>query len=84
VAADRERGLQSESLLTKRVLLRSFSKQTHYRLLTREQKQNYVPSMFTYEEADMLKVFVEEAAALASIVLFVGMIAIWAQLLPQL
>ena len=27
----------------------------------------------------MLKVFVEEAAALASIVLFVGMIAIWAQ-----
>ena len=32
----------------------------------------------------MLKVFVEEAAALASIVLFVGMIAIWAQLIPQL
>jgi hypothetical protein len=53
-------------------------------LLTGEQKQNYVPSMFTYEEADMLKVFVEEAAALASIVLFVGMIAVWAQLLPQL
>jgi hypothetical protein len=32
----------------------------------------------------MLKVFVEEAAALASIVLFVGMIAVWAQLIPQL
>ena len=32
----------------------------------------------------MLKVFIEEAAALASIGLFVGMIAIWAQLLPQL
>ena len=36
------------------------------------------------EEEGMLKVFVEEAAALASIVLFVGMIAVWAQLLPQL
>ena len=32
----------------------------------------------------MLKIFVEEAAALASISLFVGMIAIWAQLIPQL
>ena len=36
------------------------------------------------EEAGMLKVFVEEAAALASIALFVGMIAVWAQLIPQL
>jgi hypothetical protein len=35
-------------------------------------------------ESNMLKTFVEEAAALASIVLFVGMIAVWAQLLPQL
>jgi hypothetical protein len=52
--------------------------------LTKEQKGNYVPIMFTCEEAGMLKVFVEEAAALASIVLFVGMIAVWAQLLPQL
>jgi hypothetical protein len=32
----------------------------------------------------MLKTFVEEAAALASIALFVGMIAVWAQLIPQL
>ena len=40
--------------------------------------------MFQMREAEMLKVFVEEAAALTSIVLFVGMIAIWAQLLPQL
>jgi len=31
----------------------------------------------------MLKVFVEEAAALASIALFVGMIAVWAQLIPS-
>jgi hypothetical protein len=36
------------------------------------------------EEAGMLKIFVEEAAALASITLFVGMIAIWAQVIPQL
>lgn len=32
----------------------------------------------------MLKTFVEEAASLASIVLFVGMVAIWAQVIPQL
>jgi len=32
----------------------------------------------------MFKIFVEEAAALASITLFVGMIAIWAQVIPQL
>jgi hypothetical protein len=32
----------------------------------------------------MLRIFVEEAVALASITLFVGMIAIWAQLLTQL
>jgi hypothetical protein len=36
------------------------------------------------QEAGMLRVFVEEAAALASIGLFVGMIAMWAQLIPQL
>jgi hypothetical protein len=40
--------------------------------------------MFPNEEAGMLKIFVEEAAALASIALFVGMIAVWAQLIPQL
>jgi hypothetical protein len=32
----------------------------------------------------MLKIFVEEAAALASLTLFLGMIAIWAQLISQL
>ncbi len=36
------------------------------------------------EEAVMLKVFVEEAAALASLTLFIGMVAIWAQLFSQL
>jgi hypothetical protein len=35
-------------------------------------------------ERVMLRTFVEEAAALASIALFVGMIAVWAQLIPQL
>lgn len=37
-----------------------------------------------FQESGMLKTFVEEAAALASITLFVGMIAVWAQLIPQL
>jgi hypothetical protein len=32
----------------------------------------------------MLKTFIEEAAALTSIVLFLGMIAVWAQVIPQL
>jgi hypothetical protein len=40
--------------------------------------------MFHCKEATVLKVFVEEAVALASITLFVGMIAVWAQLIPQL
>ncbi len=32
----------------------------------------------------MLRMFVEEAATLTSLVLFIGMIAVWAQVLPQL
>jgi hypothetical protein len=40
--------------------------------------------MFHRMEATMLRIFVEEAAALASITLFVGMVAVWAQLLGQL
>jgi hypothetical protein len=40
--------------------------------------------MFSYKEGAMLKIFVEEAAALASISLFVGMVAVWAELIPQL
>ena len=35
-------------------------------------------------DGSMLRVFVEEAAALASLVLFVGMVAVWAQVIPQL
>jgi hypothetical protein len=40
--------------------------------------------MFQVREADMLKVFVEEAAALASLAMFIGMIAVWAQLITQI
>jgi hypothetical protein len=40
--------------------------------------------MFLAKEAVMLRIFVEEAAALASITLFVGMVAVWAQLISQL
>lgn len=41
--------------------------------------------MFSFTEGSaMLKIFMEEAAALASITLFVGMIAVWAQLISQL
>jgi hypothetical protein len=63
---------------------------THYRLDpldpldSLEQKRNNVLLMFQYQEEAMLKTFVGEAAALASIALFVAMIAIWAQLIPQL
>jgi hypothetical protein len=58
---------------------------THYRPLTPGNKDG---TMFFIcsrcVEAGMLRVFVEEAAALASIALFVGMIAVWAQLIAQL
>jgi hypothetical protein len=52
--------------------------------LTLEQKENNVPHTFLSMEAGMLKTFMEEAAALASLTLFVGMIAIWAELFTQL
>jgi len=43
---------------------------------------NYVLSSFT--EVVMFRAVVEEAAALASISLFLGMIAVWAQVLGTL
>ena len=46
--------------------------------LTKEQNQNYVLHLFLME-AVMFRAVVEEAAALASITLFVGMIVVWAQ-----
>jgi hypothetical protein len=43
---------------------------------------NYVPSMFALE-GDMIWTIVEEAVALLSIALFVGMIAVWADVLSS-
>jgi hypothetical protein len=43
---------------------------------------NYVPSMFVLE-GDMIRTIFEEAMALLSIALFVGMIAIWADVLSS-
>ena len=50
--------------------------------LTKEHNMNYVPSSF--REDIMFRAVVEEAAALASITLFLGMIAVWAQVLGTL
>jgi hypothetical protein len=51
-----------------------------------EQKENIVLEMFRTngKESPMLRMFVEEAAALTSVVLFVAMVAVWAQVIPQL
>jgi hypothetical protein len=51
---------------------------------SRERNENNVLYSFQQREQVMFRIFVEEAAALASIALFVGMIAIWAQVIPQL
>jgi hypothetical protein len=48
--------------------------------LDREQRANYVLLMFKGER-HMIRAFVEEAATLASLALFLGMIAIWAQVI---
>lgn len=45
---------------------------------------NYVPCMFSTRGNIMIRAVVEEAAALASITLFVGMIVVWAQVLSVL
>ncbi len=46
---------------------------------------NYVPPMFENRgEQIVIRAVVEEAAALASITLFVGMIVVWAQVLSVL
>ena len=54
-------------------------KLTHCPGVDREQTMNYVPSPFM--EDAMFKAVIQEAAALASLSLFVGMIAIWSQVL---
>jgi hypothetical protein len=50
--------------------------------LTLEHNMNYVPPSF--REDIMFRAVVEEAAALTSITLFLGMIAVWAQVLGAL
>jgi hypothetical protein len=51
--------------------------------LTLEHKVNYVlPSFFW--EMPMFRAIIEEAAALASLALFLGMVAIWAQVIATL
>jgi hypothetical protein len=48
--------------------------------LTRENKKRTMLLLCSYEGVSpMVRAFIEEAAALASITLFLGMIAIWAQ-----
>jgi hypothetical protein len=42
---------------------------------------NYV--LYTFQEGNMIRAIVEEAAALVSIALFIGMIAIWAEILSS-
>jgi hypothetical protein len=48
-----------------------------------EHSANYVLSMFGKEDV-MFRAFIEEAAALASLALFIGMIAVWAQVIAVL
>jgi hypothetical protein len=47
---------------------------------------NYVLFLFTHVQdgGSMFKIMIQEAAALASLALFIGMIAIWSQVLGNL
>jgi hypothetical protein len=45
---------------------------------------NYVLLLFCIGREDMFRALIEEAAALASLALFLGMIAIWAQIVATL
>ncbi len=48
-----------------------------------ERKKNNVPSMF-WLEAPVFRAVIEEAVALASLALFLGTVAIWAQVLSSM
>ena len=50
--------------------------------LTKEQTMNYV--LPSFREDIMFRAVVEEAAALTSISLFLGMVAIWAQVISAM
>jgi len=60
--------------------------QTRPRPLDCEHIMNYVHDLFTSsgEWEIMVRALVEEAATLASLALFLGMIAIWAQVIATL
>jgi hypothetical protein len=47
-----------------------------------EHNKNYV--LYSFKEEPMFRAVVEEAAALTSISLFLGMIAIWAQVIAAM
>jgi hypothetical protein len=49
-----------------------------------ERKENYVPLSFHLGRSVMFRAVVEEAAALASISLFLGMLAVWVQVFSTL
>jgi hypothetical protein len=49
-----------------------------------EQKENNIHSSFHPGEVMMFRAVVEEAAALASISLFIGMLAVWIQVLSAI
>ena len=51
-------------------------------VLTPEHFKTYVP--FSFQEGSMVRALMEEAVALASLALFLGMIAIWAQVIATL
>lgn len=50
--------------------------------LTQEHNMNYV--LFSFTGGSMFKIMIQEAAALTSLALFIGMIAIWSQVLGNL
>jgi hypothetical protein len=54
------------------------------RALDPEQKVKYVPVLFDSGEGMFRSSILQEAAALASLALFLGMIAIWAQVIAFL
>ena len=56
----------------------------HSSYLTPEQSMNYVHDLFLLRGQIMVRAVVEEAATLTSLALFLGMIAIWAQVIATL
>ena len=54
---------------------------THYPDLTPEQRAKYVPYSFYSGDQRMVRAVAEEACALASVALFLAMVAVWAQVL---